>query len=102
MRLRQCRVPRQGQAPDQFACSAWRSRRSRDPAVVASWLSKVPLANWGLAMGMNGLIAVTSTHATGGDATWEALIIKYGEPPETWTARTGGGGTHLILHCPTA
>ena len=73
---------------------------SRDPAVVAGWLSKVPLANWGLAMGMNGLIAVDIDPRNGGDATWEALIIKYGEPPETWTARTGGGGTHLIFALP--
>ncbi|MCM8621793.1 MAG: bifunctional DNA primase/polymerase, partial [Candidatus Accumulibacter sp.] len=73
---------------------------SGDPAVVAGWLAKVPLANWGLAMGMNGLIAVDIDPRNGGDATWEALIIKYGEPPETWTARTGGGGTHLIFALP--
>lgn len=73
---------------------------SRDPVVVAVWLARVPRANWGLAMGMNGLIAVDIDPRNGGDATWEALIIKYGEPPETWMARTGGGGTHLIFSLP--
>ena len=75
---------------------------SRDPAVVAGWLSKVPRANWGLAMGMNGLIAVDIDPPNGGDATWEALTETHGEPPETWMARTGGGGTHFILSAPTA
>lgn len=73
---------------------------SKEPAVVAGWLAKVPMANWGLAMGLNGLIAIDIDPRNGGDATWEALVTQYGEPPETWMARTGGGGTHLIFSLP--
>lgn len=73
---------------------------SRDPAVVAGWLAKYPSANWGLAMGMNGLIAVDIDPRNGGDATWEALVTQYGEPLDTWLARTGGGGTHWIFSLP--
>jgi len=73
---------------------------SKDPSIVASWLAKYPRANWGLAMGLNGLIAIDIDPRNGGDATWETLVTQYGEPPETWMARTGGGGTHLIFSLP--
>jgi hypothetical protein len=70
---------------------------SRDPAVVGSWLEKAPAANWGLAMGANGLVAIDIDPRNGGDVTWSVITESCGEPPETWTARTGGGGTHFIM-----
>lgn len=41
-----------------------------------------------------------ASHGVDGETWWRALQLEHGEVPPTWTAVTGGGGTHVFLGSP--
>jgi len=73
---------------------------ANDPVKVAGWLQRYPRANWGLATGLNGLVFMDVDPRNGGDVSWDLLVEQWGEPPETWTQKTGGGGWHYGFRVP--
>jgi hypothetical protein len=69
-----------------------------DPDVLQQWWTKWPDANIGIATGASGLVVI-DPDAEGLDA-WDAKAAEHYEIAETLTARTGGGGLHLVYRMP--
>jgi hypothetical protein len=67
---------------------------SSDPEVIREWWGRWPAANIGVYLAGAGLAAIDIDPRNGGDL--EALP----EPLDTLTARTGGGGWHLLVQAP--
>ncbi len=69
-----------------------------DPATIRQWWERCPNANIGIATGASGLVVI-DPDSEGLDA-WDALATEHHEIAETLTARTGGGGLHLVYRMP--
>lgn len=68
---------------------------------IRHWWTQTPDANVAIRTGAcSGIFAIDVDPRHGGDKTLAALEAKHGALPETVTARTGGGGRHLLFKHP--
>jgi hypothetical protein len=73
-----------------------------DVAALVRWFTDAAIPQRNIAIVFDdSVFAVDIDPRNGGDVTWEALVAKNGEPAETPTARTGGGGSHYLFCRPT-
>jgi putative DNA primase/helicase len=73
-----------------------------DARQVRHWWAETPLANVGIATGPPSDILVLDVDPRhGGTETLQKLQAELGPLPATVTARTGGGGLHLIFQHPS-
>jgi putative DNA primase/helicase len=73
-----------------------------DAGQVRSWWAETPLANVGIATGPpSGILVLDVDPRHGGTETLQKLEAEFGPLPVTVTARTGGGGRHLIFQYPS-
>lgn len=70
---------------------------SGDPAQIRRWWAEWPAANVGILTGAASGIVVLDVDGEAGERSMVKLAERFGAPPETLTARTGGGGRHLIF-----
>ena len=70
-----------------------------DPAVIRRWWTRWPEANVGIASGAVSGIVVLDVDGEEGEASLATLLNDNGSD-ETPTARTGGGGRHLLFAHP--
>ncbi len=76
----------------------WCEEATTDPEKIKAWWSKTPSANIGIPMGeKSGLVALDVDPRHGGNQSLAALVLAYGELPQTVTATTGGGGKHYVF-----
>lgn len=68
---------------------------SRNQEQIQRWWQQWPQANIGIAL--DGYVVIDVDPRNGGDSTLRGLIEQHGELPDTWHARTGGGGDHYFL-----
>lgn len=68
-----------------------------DPAVVEAWWTECPDAGIGVSCAASGLVVLDVDPRNGGTATLAKLEHELGPLPDTVTARTGGGGLHLLF-----
>lgn len=73
---------------------------SNDSRKVCAWWTAEPSANIGIACEPSSLLVVDIDPRNGGDATWEGLIEKHGQPDDTWESETGGG-RHIVFKRPS-
>ena len=90
-----------------------------DVTVIRGWWELWPDANVGVACGPSGLVVLDVDPRHGGDESLRDLITRHNDPSmgmklpgqdrgeaagpdilNTVTAQTGGGGAHLLYHCP--
>ena len=73
-----------------------------DLATIRAWWEMWPDANVGIACGASGLVVLDIDPRHGGDESLRDLITQHDDHSilNTVTAETGGGGTHLLYHCP--
>lgn len=70
-----------------------------DPAQIAEWRARWPLAHWANATGAeSGIVAVDLDRKPGRDGV--ASLAALGTVPRTRTIRTGSGGLHLYFRHP--
>jgi P4 family phage/plasmid primase-like protien len=68
---------------------------------IKSWWSNKSVSNIGIATGaVSGILVLDIDPRNGGDKTLRQLEKKHGKLPDTVTARTGGGGKHLVFKYP--
>lgn len=73
-----------------------------DPAVIREWWGKTQEANIGIATGNKAnLVVLDIDFQHDGPKSLDALVAKYGQLPETITAKTGGGGKHFLFSMPS-
>jgi len=72
-----------------------------DEGTIRSWWDRWPWANVGVATGADSRIVVIDVDpANGGTHSLTNLQALMGNLPDTLTARTGGGGLHLVYRHP--
>lgn len=65
------------------------------------WMEGRPDLNVGILTGkISGIFVLDIDPRNGGDASLAELIARYGQLPETYTARTGSGGRHFFFLMP--
>ena len=77
---------------------------TRPPTVIGfgSWWTASPNANIGIAAGSkSGIIVLDIDPRNGGYKSLKRLKEELGPLPDTVTARTGGGGRHLVFKYPS-
>ena len=75
---------------------------SVDEATIRNWWKRRPDANVGIATGVaSRLVVLDVDPRNGGDESLKKLGRDYGQLPETWQSRTGGGGSHYYFKYPT-
>jgi hypothetical protein len=89
---------RQGKHP---RISGGHHRASVDSATIDRWFTAWPDANVGIACAKSGWVVLDVDPRNGGDQTLAKLIAELGPLPTTLTARTGGGGQHLVFRLPS-
>lgn len=77
----------------------WPRRATRDPATIAAWWQRWPLANVGVALG-SGHVVLDVDPRHGGDEALADLEAAHEPLPPTPTVLTGGGGTHYHFVAP--
>lgn len=78
----------------------WADEATNDTARALEWWKYNPSANIGIATGArSGLVVVDIDAGHGGEESIKELAAKH-SIPETVTAKTGGGGRHLIFKHP--
>lgn len=77
----------------------WPRRATNDPATLARWWQKWPLANLGVALG-DGHVVLDVDPRHGGDEALANLEATHEPLPPTPTVLTGGGGTHYHFAAP--
>lgn len=92
----------------------WQDWATTDGDVLWSWWQDRPDDGVGLALGpivigigrdipARWVFAVDidgASHGADGEAVWQELCTRHGEPPDTWESITGGGGRHLLYAAP--
>jgi Bifunctional DNA primase/polymerase, N-terminal len=72
-----------------------------DQRIIRSWWDRWPWANIGIATGArSGLVVIDVDPRSGGDDALAQLESLVGSLPATLSARTGGGGIHLLYAHP--
>jgi hypothetical protein len=72
-----------------------------DPKTIRGWWDRWPWANIGVATGkVSGIVVLDVDPTHGGTESLACLQSLMGSLPRTLTARTGGGGLHLIYAHP--
>jgi len=74
----------------------WQNDASADASVIASWATRYPRGNIGLASGAE-FFALDVDPKNGGPATLADLTEIHGDLPETPQQRTGSGGDHYLF-----
>jgi hypothetical protein len=75
---------------------------SSDPATIAGWWRQWPAANVAIATGAVSGVWVADVDGDQGMASMRRLELEHSESlPKTVTARTGGGGLHLVWRLET-
>lgn len=69
---------------------------SLDANVIEGWIARWPTANWGIRPPA-GVVILDVDPRNGGDVELAALEVIHGKLPDTLTARTGSGGSHIWL-----
>ena len=79
----------------------WKDRDAVTDAELGQWWRWWPLAGVGIKTGaVSGVVVVDVDPRHGGDKTLAALEEMHGALPATLTARTGGGGLHILFRHP--
>lgn len=78
----------------------WRQKASANPHVVKALLEKHPNANVGIATGKGFGVVLDLDPRNGSDTSIAQMEADHGALPPTLTARTGGGGAHLVFSYP--
>ena len=79
----------------------WKDRAHVDEAELGQWWRWWPKAGVGIKTGkVSGIVVIDIDPRHGGGETLAALEEIHGVIPETLTARTGGGGWHLVFRHP--
>ena len=81
----------------------WQNIGTSDQDLVTRWWSSTPEANVGILTGQKSHCFVFDVDAkNGGVETYESLVHKFGQFPDTWQDMTGGdgGGFHLYFRYP--
>jgi len=74
---------------------------STDPDQLTRWWTRAPWANVGIPTGaVSGFFVLDVDAGHGGFESLDALVATHGPLPPTVTARTGGGGIHLLFRHP--
>jgi hypothetical protein len=81
------------------AIDSWQTAASTDLTVLRDWFSG-DRHNIGVVCGPSNIVVVDVDPRNGGNETFQALTAELGELPDTVTADSGGGGTHLIFRRP--
>jgi hypothetical protein len=74
----------------------WVKAASSDPGVVAEWCRQWPGMNVGVACGQSGFFVIDVDRKNGGMGTFEGVQRSRTPFTPTLTARTAGGGLHLL------
>lgn len=75
----------------------WPQKATTEPETISGWWSTWPQAGIGVAMGAgSALVDIESDIKPGvdGEKSLEGLAL-----PDTWSFRSGGGGTHRLFRC---
>lgn len=79
----------------------WADVATTDAAQIAAWWQQTPAANVGIATGArSGIVVLDIDAGHGGEESIAALIAQHGALPVTVTAKTGGGGRHILFKHP--
>ncbi len=79
----------------------WQNIASKDEAVVSRWFRQNPNSNVGIATGPKSNCFVFDVDvAKGGRDSFETLLNRHGQFPDTWQQTTGSGGFHLFFRYP--
>jgi putative DNA primase/helicase len=74
---------------------------SECPEQIQEWWDRWPSANVAVATGeVSGIVVLDIDKKHGGFQSLAALEKEHGTLPESWTARTGGGGIHVYFKHP--
>lgn len=69
--------------------------------IVENWLAMYPGMNLGIATGrVSGIFVFEYDPKNGGKETFDELVAKYGEMPNTYTAMSPSGGLHFYFAYP--
>lgn len=80
------------------ACSHGVKDATTDEAQIREWFKRKPTLGVGIACGKDSnLIVLDIDPRNGGDESWREFVEMYGNPPETVTALTAGGGEHWLF-----
>lgn len=91
-----CNVP--GKHP---VTKGWQKTLATGRSTDSIWRTDRPTRGIGLACGeRSGCFVLDIDVRHGGDETLAELVARHGPLPETWTTRTGGGGSHLFFAWP--
>jgi hypothetical protein len=72
-----------------------------DSERIAQWWTMWQDANIGIPTGpASGLLFLDIDPRNKGDESWESLVAKHGQPPDTAEQVTGGGGRHIAFRDP--
>lgn len=81
--------------------SNWPDVATKDAAIVERWWKQTPEANVGILTGRkSGVFVLDVDTKNGGEETYDSLLMKHGQFPDTWRQITGGGGFHLFFRYP--
>lgn len=80
----------------------WPEVATNDKAIISRWWQQNPTANVGIATGKrSGVFVVDVDPKNGGYESYETLLTKHGQFPDTWQQITGSKGMHLFFRYPT-
>jgi Bifunctional DNA primase/polymerase, N-terminal/AAA domain/Primase C terminal 1 (PriCT-1) len=79
----------------------WQNVATRDEKQVERWFQQNPDSNVGIATGPKSKCFVLDVDiAKGGQDSFDTLLAKHGQFPDTWQQITGSGGFHLFFRYP--
>lgn len=78
------------------ACAHGKDDATTDPDRIARWWKQRPDCNIGIRP-PRGLVVLDVDAQHGGPEALAQITSRYGQLPETWSARTGQGGQHIWL-----
>jgi hypothetical protein len=80
----------------------WPEVATKDQAIISRWWQQTPQANVGIATGKrSGVFVLDVDPKNGGLDSYETLLSKHGQFPNTWQQITGSKGTHLFFRYPS-
>lgn len=98
-----CSCPRGAECgnPGKHPRVKWKERDAVTDAEIGQWWRRWPNGGVGIKTGaVSGIVVIDVDPRHGGDRTLAALEEMHGALPPTLTARTGGGGLHIVFQHP--
>lgn len=79
----------------------WPEIATADKGLVSRWWQQNPMANVGIATGQKSRVFVLDVDVLkGGRDSYDDMLNKHGQFPDTWHQITGSGGFHLFFRYP--